>query len=45
MGLRAAFIVRDNMLTRSLNNNPVGDEGTAMLADWLATSPPLQVLW
>ena len=34
----------DYELTRSLRGNPLGDEGAAMLADWLATSPPLQTL-
>eukprot|EP00047_Mylnosiga_fluctuans_P018944 m.76748 g.76748 ORF g.76748 m.76748 type:complete len:254 (-) comp7891_c0_seq2:17-778(-) len=28
-----------------LSDNPLGDEGAAMLSDWLATSPPLQTLW
>ena len=46
MGLRASFYSRDDMLTRSLYDNLFGDEGAAMLADWLATStnPPLQGL-
>ena len=38
------FYSCDNMLTRSLAYNPLGDEGVAVLADWLATGPPLQVL-
>ena len=44
LGLLATFYSRDYMLTRSLNHNPLGDEGAAVLADWLATSPPLQTL-
>ena len=38
------FIRAITLLTRSLHMNPLGDEGAAMLADWLATSPPLQTL-
>ena len=32
------------MLTRSLGDNSLGSEGAAMIADWLATGPPLRML-
>ena len=45
MSLHVAFYSRDSMLTRSLSDNPLGDEAAAMLAEWLATSPHLRTLW
>ena len=32
------------MLTYSLGYNRLGDEGAAVLADWLVTNAPLQTL-